>query len=347
MKLTVDTEKADPLFVYYYVSSEESRTKIVRDSELTGVPKTNLAYLRKFPILLPPLAEQHAIARVLGSLDDKIESNRRTSRTLERQTRAIFRAWFVDFEPVKAKAAGARSFPSMPQEAFDALPARLVESELGPVPEGWEVGEIADIAMLSRAAVNPPEYPEEVFDHLSIPAFDDCKRPVVELGRAIKSNKFAVTADCVLVSKLNPRTPRVWLPPTPGARRQIASTEFLVTIPKEGWHRCYLYCLVQQQEFIEDMAKRASGTSNSHQRVKPSDYLETRIAISSQSVRRAFEDTAWPLLDLSRSVALENANLAALRDYLLPKLLRGEVRVAAGSVRSMGEPTAASRRKEA
>jgi type I restriction enzyme S subunit len=131
----------------------------------------------------------------------------------------------------------------------------------------------------------------------------------------------------VLVSKLNPRIPRIWLPPAPGIRRQIASTEFMVTIPKPGWHRCYLYCLVQQQEFIEDMAKRASGTSNSHQRVKPDDYLKTEIVIPAQAVRGVFEDTVSSFQDLSQSAALQNARLAALRDYLLPKLLSGEVRV--------------------
>ena len=95
--------------------------------------------------------EQRAIAAVLCALDDKIEQNRRTAQALERLARAIFRAWFVDFEPVKAKAAGATSFPSMPQPVFDALPTRFVESEIGPVPEGWEVGR----SLEDLAEVNP------------------------------------------------------------------------------------------------------------------------------------------------------------------------------------------------
>ena len=84
----------------------------------------------------PSLTEQRAIAGVLGAPDDKIEHNRRTARALERLARAIFRAWFVDFEPVKAKAGGATSFPSMPQAVFDALPTRFVDSDIGLVPEG-------------------------------------------------------------------------------------------------------------------------------------------------------------------------------------------------------------------
>ena len=90
-------------------------------------------------ITLPPTSIQRAIAGVLGALDDKIEQNRRTARALERLAQAIFRTWFVDYEPVKAKAGGATSFPSMPQAVFDALPTRFVDSEIGSAPEGWDV----------------------------------------------------------------------------------------------------------------------------------------------------------------------------------------------------------------
>jgi type I restriction enzyme, S subunit len=106
MKITVNKAVADPYFVYYFVSSPASVDKIKRDAEATGVPKTNLAYLRTFPTLLPPLDEQRAIAEVLGSLDDKIEANRRQNATLEATARTIFKSWFVDFDPVHAKARG-------------------------------------------------------------------------------------------------------------------------------------------------------------------------------------------------------------------------------------------------
>jgi type I restriction enzyme, S subunit len=146
MKLTVDRQLADPLYVYYFVSSPKSREKIVRDSEATGVPKTNVTYLRDFPIALPPLPDQRAIAHILGTLDDKIELNRRMSETLEAMARALFTSWFVDLDPVRAKAGGRD--PGLPQPLADLFPARLVDSELGEVPEGWEVGPLSTHAEL-------------------------------------------------------------------------------------------------------------------------------------------------------------------------------------------------------
>jgi type I restriction enzyme S subunit len=241
--------------------------------------------------------------------------------------RAIFRAWFVDFEPVKAKAAGATAFPSMPQPVFDALSARFVESDIGPVPEGWEVGGIANMAALSKVQVSPQEQAQEVFDHFSIPAFDAGMRAVVEAGDEIKSNKFLVVEGCVLLSKLNPRIPRVWLPPSPRGRKQIASTEFLVLVPHSDFDRHYLYCQFLQTSFREELAQGASGTSNSHQRVRPDDVLHKAVIVPSSPVRKGFGDVADPLFALAAANHDESATLAEMRDYLLPRLLSGRVRV--------------------
>ena len=133
----------DPLYASYFLSHPASREWVVRHAVGATMPNLNTSILGALPFLLPPHDDQLAIASVLGALDDKIEQNRRTARAQERLARAIFRAWFVDFEPVKAKAAGATAFPSMPQPVFDVLPTRFVDSTIGPVPEGWEVKALA------------------------------------------------------------------------------------------------------------------------------------------------------------------------------------------------------------
>ena len=138
-----------PRFLLYALQSPHVQNQISW-SEGTGSTVSNLRipHLEALRIFTPPRDEQQTIAAVLGSLDDKIEQNRRTGAKLEGLARAVFKAWFVDFEPVKAKAAGATAFPGMPPETFAALPTWLVDSQLGPVPEGWEVTRWGEIASL-------------------------------------------------------------------------------------------------------------------------------------------------------------------------------------------------------
>ena len=158
MKLTVDRRLADPMFVYYFVSSPDSTRKIIQDSEATGVPKTNITYLRDFPIVLPPLSEQRAIAHILATLDDKIELNRRMNETLEAMARALFQSWFVDFDPVRAKAEGRD--PGLPKPIADLFPDSFQDSELGEIPKGWVVRRLKDVVSQLTRGISP-QYAEE------------------------------------------------------------------------------------------------------------------------------------------------------------------------------------------
>ena len=146
---TLDPALLDSRWLYYWMFGKEFGQQISAVKGQTDMADyVSLGDQRRMEVWLPPIDEQHAIAGVLGALDDKIEQNRQTAGKLERLTRATFRAWFVDFEPVKAKAAGADSFPSMPQHIFDSQPTRFVDSEIGPVPEGWEVKALSTICTL-------------------------------------------------------------------------------------------------------------------------------------------------------------------------------------------------------
>ena len=325
---TLDEGHLDRRFLYYFMRSSAFADQwMVRSNETDMAPYVSLTAQRQLNVALPEIQEQRAIAGVLGALDDKIEQNRQTARVLERLAHAIFRAWFVDFEPIKTKAAGAVSFPSMPAPVFDDLPTRIVDSDIGPVPEGWEVGSTPNIATLSKVQVDPQAHANEAFDYFSIPAFDAGVRAFVEFGETIKSNKILVAEGCVLLSKLNPRIARIWLPPSPRGRRQIASTEFLVFVPKSVIDRHYLYCQFQQPSFREELARSASGTSNSHQRVRPDDVLHKSIIMPPSEVRKGFASIADPLFALSAANHAESTRLAEVRDYLLPRLMTGQVRV--------------------
>lgn len=251
-------------------------------------------YAQFFPV--PPLKEQNCISQFLATLDSKIELNRRMSITLEELARAIFNSWFVDFD----SETGHEESPSK-------------------VP-------FAQIASIVRDTIDPANFPDELFEHYSIPSFDDGHLPKIEAGAAIKSNKFIVPADAVLLSKLNPRIPRIWLPDVRGYHRSICSTEFLVLRPSEVT-REYLYGLCTSEMFLNEFEMMVTGTSNSHQRVKP-EFLERKVVVTPDApLMERFTEVVAPM---HRGVALnlrENETLAQLRDVLLPKLLSGEIRI--------------------
>ena len=222
----------DPRFISYFLRNID----FLAYSDKAAVPGLNRNHLHKARVRIPAdVVEQRAIAHILGTLDDKIELNRKQNETLEAMARALFKAWFVDFEPVRAKMEGrwqrGQSLPGLPAHLYDLFPDRLVESELGEIPEGWRVFSFGDVAQQGKGAVNPTDEPGERFTHYSIPAFDASKMPVIELGGSIKSNKTPVPDGAVLVSKLNPHIPRVWLVGQAGDRA-VCSTEFIVWAPK-------------------------------------------------------------------------------------------------------------------
>lgn len=142
-------ELLDSRYLLYLLLTPEMRHEMDVRASGSTVAHLNMSDIRQLELPeIPPLDDQRAIASVLGSLDDKIELNRRMNRTLEQMAAAIFKAWFVDFEPVRAKASGAASFPGMPQPVFDALPATFTDSEFGPIPEGWDVNTFGDLLEL-------------------------------------------------------------------------------------------------------------------------------------------------------------------------------------------------------
>ena len=156
-------------FLYFVTLSPQFRFQVQSLSTGSAQPQLPVRDIEKIIIPLPPLSEQRAIAHVLGTLDDKIELNRRMNETLEAMARALFKSWFVDFEPVRAKMEGRwrrdESLPGLPADLYDLFPDRLVDSELGEIPEGWEVkalGEVVTLNPESWSRANAPEAVEYV-----------------------------------------------------------------------------------------------------------------------------------------------------------------------------------------
>ncbi|HWV56932.1 MAG TPA: restriction endonuclease subunit S [Longimicrobiales bacterium] len=291
----------------------------------SAIPSTSRDAFYSLPVRVPPLNEQRAIADILGTLDDKIEVNRRMSETLEEMARALFESWFVRFDPVRAKMEGRD--PGLPSDLADLFPDRLVESELGEIPEGWAVASLGDVADQIRENVTPAENPDAWFEHYSIPAFDAAQVPVSEPGREIKSQKSRVIPGSVLLSKLNPEIPRVWLVDVQREDRAICSKEFLVYRAREPHGRAWLYCLLRSSRVRDELQGMVTGTSKSHQRVPPQAILRIEVPKAPDAIAQTFERVVEPLLKRVLMCRHESRTLAALRDTLLPKLISGELRV--------------------
>jgi len=301
-------ENVEGAFLAYWLLAHKPDLLASVDHAGHGTGRLVTDTLKGKPVLLPRPAEQKAIAAVLWALDDKIELNRRMNATLEAMARALFQSWFVD-------------------------------AAVNGLPKGWRAGTVAELATLSRAGLNPGEFPDETFDHHSIPAFDEGRVPKAEMGAAIKSNKFIVTPGCVLVSKLNPRIPRIWLPDLSGDVRAICSTEFLVAQPKSAAARAFLFNLFSCPAFTDVFATLVTGTSGSHQRVKPESLLESAIDIPPTPLVERFGECVAPMHERIHANLHQSRTLATLRDTLLPKLLSGELRVQ--DAKPLGEKAAA------
>ncbi len=282
-------------------------------------------------VSIPPLPEQRTIAHILGTLDDKIELNRRMNRTLEEMARAIFKSWFVDFDPVRAKMEGrwrkGESLSGLPANLWDVFPDKLVDSELGPIPEGWEVGALNTIASLETKAVIPGDSANQLWEHFSIPAFDNGRQPVREKGESIKSGKYLVPSCCVLASKLNPQFPRVWLPDIPNPEVSICSTEFMPFVPKTESEQPFLYAFLSSEVAQAEIINRVTGSTSSRQRVKPKEIAEMPMLVPPQALRQRFSSVTRHYLARLLKNMRSITTLAAIRDTLLPKLISGELRV--------------------
>ncbi|NOZ09991.1 MAG: restriction endonuclease subunit S [Gammaproteobacteria bacterium] len=279
-------------FLKYYFQSGTGQYELESRASGTTVFGIKAAVLRKMPIILPSLPEQKSIASVLSSLDDKIDLLHRQNKTLEAMAETLFRQWFVE----KAQ-------------------------------EDWEKKTLADYAVHIKVSVKPASNPMKIYTHYSLPAFDNGMRPVNEIGSEILSNKYSVKPWTILVSKLNPRFPRIWaIGNTPG-ENAICSTEFQVFKPTNMKLYGYLYYLLKSNDAREELAMAASGTSGSHQRVRPEDILNIKSSTPSITLAEQYSELMMPGINKLMANLEQIHSLEKLRDTLLPKLMSGEVRM--------------------
>jgi type I restriction enzyme S subunit len=284
-------EKADFKFVFYYL--QYIKPELLINAEI-GATRNAITkgMIEEIEISLPEIKEQRAIASVLSSLDDKIDLLHHQNATLESMAQTLFRQWFVE----EAK-------------------------------EEWVEYKVANIAEHLKVNIIPSKMSSSLFHHYSLPAFDEGQNPVVELGADILSNKYKVFPESILVSKLNPKSPRIWAIGSDINENSICSTEFQLFKPKDHRYFAYLFFLLKSNNARNALIMAASGTSGSHQRASPEDISNIPFALPNFDLAIDFSKIVQPSLNKMNQNKTQIHTLTALRDTLLPKLMSGEVRV--------------------
>ena len=327
-----DRSKALPEFVTLYFRSPEGQHQLLANASQVGVPSIAqpVTYLRTIEIPLPPLAEQRAIAHVLGTLDDKIELNRRMNETLEAMARALFKSWFVDFDPVRAKLEGrwrrGESLPGLPADLYDLFPNRLVPSELGEIPEGWEVKALGEVVELNPTEPMKRGTVAPYLDMASLPTSGSS--PSTPEFREFKSGTRFRNGD-TLLARITPcleNGKSAFIHLFPEGTVGWGSTEFIVMraippVPLE-----YTYLLARDAAFREHAIQSMTGTSG-RQRVQVdalAPYLLPYPPTEIWGELTALVSPVFAQIEFNRQ---ESLALTAQRDALLPRLVSGDVRV--------------------
>ena len=319
-------EKVDPRFLLYaYLGPGFQDTLRSRTIHGSTVNRLLLTEMGKFPIEIPEnIREQRRIAQVIGTLDDKIELNRRMNETLEALVQALFKSWFVDFDPVRAKMEGWD--PGLPQPVADLFPDRLVDSELGGIPEGFRVVPLPEVM-----EINPRRHLRRGERAPYLPMADMPTKghfPHSVANRPYGSGKRFTNGD-TLVARITPcleNGKTAYVDFLQNDQIGWGSTEYIVMRPKSPLPNEFAYCLARSNGFREFAIQNMSGTSG-RQRVPPKAFSALLIVVPPKSVAESFGICIQPLLARVRKAAYESRALAALRDTLLPKLISGDLRV--------------------
>jgi len=315
----------DPAFFFYLLRYlKPNFVGIARNKQTTGLGHVTKRDLETIEVAYPELPEQRAIAHILGTLDDKIELNRRMSETLEAMARALFKSWFVDFEPVRAKAEGRG--PGLPQPLADLFPDSFEDSELGDIPRGWEVARLGDLASTVLGGTPSRKVPEYWGGDI----------PWINSGEA---NEFRILEPSEFITREGLESSATKLLParttiiaiTGATLGQISMTEIATCanqsivgvlgspqMPSE-----FIYFWVKEN--VERLI--ASQTGGAQQHINKNNVNDLLTLRPSDSVMREFSEAVSPTFDRIRACCLESRALELIRAATLPRLIAGELRV--------------------
>jgi type I restriction enzyme S subunit len=324
----LDANRLDASFLYTFLAWSDSRQTIEALGYGSAQPNVSPSLIHKVEMPLPPLAEQKAIAGVLGALDDKIELNRRMNATLESLARALFQSWFVDFDPVRAKLDG-RKPPGLDPATAALFPAAFQDSDLGHIPKGWSVravGEVVTCVGGGTPSTAEPKYWEDGRHHWTTPKdFSSLQSPIL-LGtdRKLTDAGIAKISSGLLPAGtllLSSRAPVGYMAIT---AMPVAINQGFIAM-KCNDVASNFFMLNWCQTNMAEIESRATGTT--FPEISKQNFRPILAVVPSRELMGTFTGEVAPLYAQITANLQQSRTLAALRDALLPRLLSGEIRV--------------------
>ena len=314
-------EGVDQGFLYYCMASQSFIDFADSGSEGTRMPRTTWEWVSQYKIPLPALTEQRQIAHILEMLNEKIELNRQMNETLEAMAQAIFKSWFVDFDPVRAKMEG-RMPAGMDAATSTLFPSAFQDSPLGKIPKGWEVGTLGGIAENVRQSVKA----SEINSNECYIGLEHMPRRSIALSEwqtadGLGSNKYRFRKGEILFGKLRPYFHKVGVAPLDG----VCSTDILVIQPIGSEWFAIVLGLVSSDEFIAYTNAYSAGTRMPRTNWK--DMSKYEIVLPQVEVSQKYTEFIQPFIERIIENIHQSHTLSQIRDALLPKLLSGEIRV--------------------
>jgi type I restriction enzyme S subunit len=304
-----DFKGNDPGFISYHLRTIDFNSC----SDKAAVPGVNRNHLHELETAIPPIAEQKAIAHILGTLDDKIELNRKTNETLEAMAKALFKSWFVDFDPVRAKAEGRPT--GLPAEISDLFPDSFEDSELGEIPSGWKVQSIGDVSVnydskrvpvsgndrAKRKGAFPYYGATGVVDCIDDFLFDGTYLLIGEDGSVERDDGTAFSQYV---------NGKIWVN---NHAHVLTGTKGITT------EQLYLYF-----QFIQ-VAPYVTGAVQS--KISQGRLNSIPVVVAPIALNDYFSGIVQDLFGQRIAIEREKSSLALIRDTLLPKLISGEIRI--------------------
>jgi type I restriction enzyme, S subunit len=320
---TADLKKADVRFIEYLFQA--MRKQVKSHAYGSAQENINLEVLRKLEFPIPPLALQTAIAEFLSLLDDRIALLRETNATLEAIAQALFKSWFVDFDPVRANSQG-QTPTGMDQATAAMFPDSFEESALGLVPNGWQQGTLADLATLNSQSWSGRHHPHRVryLDLANVKDNEIANVSEFAFDAAPSRARRVLRSGDTIIGTVRPgnRSFAFIHQPVPDL---TASTGFAVLTPTLVDNTAFVYLAATQDASIQHLSRVADG--GAYPAVRPEAVSALACVVPSVEICRAFNTAACPLLEKVSANHRHAQTLATLRDTLLPRLISGQIRL--------------------